>query len=147
MVKTKKPSKFEGCWANEAAGYHSFILSSVIATIYLIYFYTFSRKWVKQENKFKLPLYSNTGFNDKVEIQLLTLQFCFSSHNTIWEKFDTLYKTKQSCPSAPFCRPVVNLAVKYYSEQEEIKGNTRYYNFFYYTDFETATPPSISIQT
>lgn len=66
-----------------------------------MYFYTFSRKSVKQESKFKLPLYSNSGFNVKAEIQLLTLQFCFSSHNIIWKKLDTLHKTKQSCPSGP----------------------------------------------
>lgn len=71
---------------------------------------SFPRKLVKQENKFKLPLYSNTGFNDQVEIQLLILQFCFSSKNIIWEKLDTLHKTKQSCPSGLSGGPVVNLA-------------------------------------
>lgn len=54
---------------------------------------SFPRKSVKQENKFKLSLYSNTGFNDQAEIQLLILQFCFSSKNIIWEKLDTFHKT------------------------------------------------------
>lgn len=71
---------------------------------------SFPRKSVKQENKFKLPLYSNIAFNDKVEIQLLILQFCFSSKNIIWERLDTLHKTRQSCPSGPSGGPVVNLA-------------------------------------
>lgn len=55
---------------------------------------SFPRKSVKQENKFKLPLYSNTGFNDQVEIQSLILQFCFSSRKIIWAKSDTFQKTK-----------------------------------------------------
>lgn len=71
---------------------------------------SFPRKSVKQENKFKLPLYSNTGFNDQVEIQILILQFCFSSRNIIWETLDTLHKTKQSCFSGPSRGPVVNSA-------------------------------------
>lgn len=146
MVKTKKPSRFDGGWANKAAEYHSFILSSVIVTIYLIYFYTFSRKSVKQESKFKLPLYSNAGFNDKVEIQLLTLQFCFSNHNIIWEKLDTLHKTKQSCPSGTSGRPVVNSATYGTSASKRKEKETHTTTIFYYTDFETATPQSISIQ-
>lgn len=89
---------------------------------------SFPRKSVKQENKFKLPLHCNTGFNDKVEIQLLILQFCFSRNNIIWEKLDTLHKTKPSCPSGPSSGPVVNVAT-YCSEQEERKGNTHYYSF------------------
>lgn len=71
---------------------------------------TFPRKSVKQESKFKLPLYSNTGFNNQVEIQLLILQFCFSSKNISWEKLYTLHKPKQSCPSGPSGGPIVNLA-------------------------------------
>lgn len=39
MFKTKKPSKFDGCWANKAAGYHSSIPSSVTV---MTYFYIFS---------------------------------------------------------------------------------------------------------
>lgn len=126
MVKTKKPSEFDGCWVQ-----------------FYIEFYTFSRKSVKQENKFKLLLCSTTGFNDKVQIQLLTLPFCFSSHNIIWEKLDTFDKTKQPCPSGPYGRPLVNTAIWYFSEQEEGKENTHYCIFTIVT--ETAIPQSVSV--
>lgn len=83
---------------------------------------------------------STTSFNDKVEIQLLTLQFCFSSQNIIWEKFYTFHKTKQSCPSGPSGWPVVNLAIWYFSEQEERKGNTHYYIFLLHGLWNSYSP-------
>lgn len=103
----------------------------MLSTQFYTEFYTFSRKSVKQENKFKLLLCSTTGFNDKVQIQLLTLPFCFSSHNIIWEKLDIFDETKQPCPSSPYGRPLVNTAIWYFSEQQKRKGNTHYCIFTY----------------
>lgn len=102
---------------------------------------SFPRKSVKHENKFKLPLYSNIGFNDQAEIQLLILQFCFSSKNIIWEKLDTLHKTKQSCPSGPSSGPDVNLGTDGIlvskRKEKEIHINTFFLLYWLWVYFNT----------